>query len=57
MVFIALTLKIESPAPILFRQKRAGFNGSIFEIWKFRSMYLVNTDLDATALFWVPMRR
>ncbi len=47
MLLIALALKIESPGPVIFRQMRAGFNGAVFEIWKFRSMYTAQTDLDA----------
>jgi polysaccharide biosynthesis protein PslA len=48
MLLIAIALKIESPGPVLFRQKRAGFNGAIFEIWKFRSMYVTDSDPDAS---------
>jgi Undecaprenyl-phosphate glucose phosphotransferase len=47
MLLIALALKIESPGPVIFRQMRAGFNGSVFEIWKFRSMYTSQTDQEA----------
>lgn len=32
-------IKIQSPGPIFFKQKRMGQNGRIFYIWKFRSMY------------------
>ncbi|RKY00437.1 MAG: undecaprenyl-phosphate glucose phosphotransferase, partial [Spirochaetes bacterium] len=37
---IALAVKLTSPGPILFKQKRMGFDGVIFEIYKFRSMYV-----------------
>lgn len=37
--FIALAIKIDSPGPLLFCQKRVGENGRIFKCWKFRSMY------------------
>lgn len=35
---IALFIKLDSPGPVLYRQKRFGLNGQIFEIYKFRSM-------------------
>jgi polysaccharide biosynthesis protein PslA len=47
MFGVALAIKLEGPGPILFRQKRTGFNGSIFELWKFRSMYVEQTDPNA----------
>jgi len=38
MILIAIVIWIESPGPVLFRQKRYGYNNKIFEIYKFRSM-------------------
>lgn len=35
---IALIIKLSSPGPVLFKQKRAGMNFQYFEIFKFRSM-------------------
>jgi len=38
LVLIALAIKLDSPGPVLFRQKRHGFNNMPIEIFKFRSM-------------------
>jgi len=38
MLVIALAIKLDSPGPVFFRQRRAGWNGHTFHIWKFRSM-------------------
>ena len=39
MGMIALAVRFDSPGPVLFRQKRLGFNNEVFEIYKFRTMY------------------
>lgn len=38
MLFIALIVKISSPGPIIFKQKRVGHNRKTFQMYKFRSM-------------------
>ncbi len=39
MIIISIAIKVTSPGPILFRQKRYGYNGKEFWVYKFRSMY------------------
>ncbi len=38
LIVTAMAVKLDSPGPVLFRQKRCGFNGRPFYIMKFRSM-------------------
>jgi Undecaprenyl-phosphate glucose phosphotransferase len=38
MLLIAIAIKLDGPGPVLFRQKRHGFNNEVFEVFKFRSM-------------------
>lgn len=38
-LILAPFLLLESPGPLIFKQKRVGVNGRIFDFYKFRSMY------------------
>jgi putative colanic acid biosynthesis UDP-glucose lipid carrier transferase len=41
MLCIAVAIKLDSPGPVFFRQRRHGFNHRIIGIYKFRSMTVV----------------
>ena len=38
LAIVAAAIKLDSPGPVIFRQRRNGFNGRQFEIYKFRTM-------------------
>jgi Undecaprenyl-phosphate glucose phosphotransferase len=46
----AIAIKLDSRGPVLFRQKRYGFNNELIEVLKFRSMYVDQTDAAASRL-------
>jgi Undecaprenyl-phosphate glucose phosphotransferase len=50
MLLIALAIKLDSKGPIFFKQRRFGFNNKLVEIWKFRSLYVEQSDVTATRL-------
>lgn len=43
---VGIIIKIQSPGPVFFKQKRTGLNGKTFWCYKFRSMH-VNKDSDS----------
>jgi exopolysaccharide biosynthesis polyprenyl glycosylphosphotransferase len=52
LLAIAFAVSIESPGPVLFRQRRGGFNGRAFTILKFRTMRVMEdgpTIIQATS--------
>jgi Undecaprenyl-phosphate glucose phosphotransferase len=44
MALVALAIKLDSPGPVLFRQKRFGFNNERIDVFKFRSLYHHQAD-------------
>ena len=38
LVAVAIGVKLSSPGPVIFRQRRTGLDGEIIEVYKFRSM-------------------
>ncbi|OCP36579.1 undecaprenyl-phosphate glucose phosphotransferase [Ensifer sp. LC163] len=47
MLGTAIAVKATSPGPIIFKQKRHGFNNETIEVYKFRSMYTHMSDPSA----------
>jgi exopolysaccharide biosynthesis polyprenyl glycosylphosphotransferase len=45
MLLTAIAIRFDSPGPLLYSQERVGENGSVFKIYKFRSM---RTDAELT---------
>ena len=50
MALTALAIKLDSRGPVLFKQKRYGFNNDLIEVYKFRSMRVEDTDATAAKL-------
>ncbi|MER9558731.1 sugar transferase [Mesorhizobium sp. M0323] len=46
LLFVAVAVKIDSPGPALFRQKRMGYRGRSYEVYKFRTMKLSDIAVD-----------
>jgi Undecaprenyl-phosphate glucose phosphotransferase len=44
MTLIALAIKLDSPGPVLFLQKRYGFNNERIDVYKFRSLFHDQAD-------------
>ena len=44
MAIVALLIRLDSPGPVIFRQKRIGQHNHMFEIFKFRSMRVESCD-------------
>jgi exopolysaccharide biosynthesis polyprenyl glycosylphosphotransferase len=47
LLLIAVAIKLDSSGPVFFKQKRFGFNDSVIQVWKFRSMRTECTDARA----------
>ena len=42
MIIVAIAIKLDSEGPVIFKQPRTGKDGKVFNVWKFRSMYVDN---------------
>ncbi|QNJ00602.1 undecaprenyl-phosphate glucose phosphotransferase [Synechococcus sp. A15-62] len=40
LLFISILVRFSSPGPVIFKQKRCGLQGKVFNCYKFRSMYV-----------------
>jgi len=49
MLLLAIGVKLNSPGSIFYRQERVGWNGEVFEIYKFRTMPV---DLERGEIVW-----
>ncbi|MBN9600199.1 MAG: undecaprenyl-phosphate glucose phosphotransferase [Afipia sp.] len=48
LAVVAVAIKLDSPGPVLFRQRRCGFNGKCFQIYKFRTMSVLEDGATIT---------
>ncbi len=50
LALTALAIRLDSKGPVLFKQKRYGFNNELVEVYKFRSMFVDQLDASAAKL-------
>jgi len=50
MALVALAIRLDSKGPVLFKQRRYGFDNELIEVLKFRSMYTDKQDVTASKL-------
>ncbi len=48
MALVALGVRLSSPGPVLFKQDRYGLGGKRIQVWKFRSMRVMENDAVVT---------
>lgn len=49
LAIIAIAIKLDSKGPVFFKQQRYGFNNEVFEVFKFRSMTVGDSNSGDTA--------
>lgn len=49
-IVIAVTIKLQSPGPAIYKARRVGKNGKVFTLYKFRSMRVDSGAVHATTL-------
>ena len=50
LLVVGLIIRVDSEGPALFKQKRLGLNGAVFEMYKFRSM-VVDAEKQGTGVY------
>jgi Undecaprenyl-phosphate glucose phosphotransferase len=50
MLFIGIAIKLDSPGPVFFRQKRYGYSNNLITVYKFRTLRSDMTDTNASKL-------
>ncbi len=54
MLLIACAIKLDSPGPVIFTQRRVGRNGELFDIFKFRTMRQGTPNLPTDQMLKLP---
>ena len=54
LAIICMVIKIDSPGPIIFKQKRVGKDGHFFEIYKFRTMHVGTPNVSTEEMLKLP---
>ncbi|SYG64513.1 UDP-phosphate glucose phosphotransferase [Klebsiella pneumoniae] len=44
LLIISISVKVSSPGPVIFKQTRYGMDGKAIQVWKFRSMTVMEND-------------
>jgi Undecaprenyl-phosphate glucose phosphotransferase len=47
LAIVAVAIRMDSPGPVFFKQRRYGFNNKLIAVWKFRTMYVHMSDHNA----------
>lgn len=50
MAVVALAIRLDSRGPVLFKQRRYGYNNAVIVVYKFRTLRVEATDFDAARL-------